>query len=57
MHLFEYFSLMHEVYNNGIPSNIFYLFTPTQDIHRYNTRSSSFGVFILTILSLLHSRF
>ena len=50
MHLFEYFSLMHEVYNNGIPSNIFDLFTPTQDIHRYNTRSSSFGVFILTIL-------
>ena len=41
---------MHDVYNNGIPSNIFDLFTPTQDIHRYNIRSSSFGVFILTIL-------
>ena len=51
MHLFKYFALMHDVYNNDIPSNNFDLFTPTQDIHRYNTRSSSFGVFILTILS------
>ena len=50
MRLFKYFALMHDVYNTGIPSNIFYLFTPTQDIHRYNTRSSSFRVFILTIL-------
>ena len=41
---------MHDAYNNDIPSNNFDLFTPTQDIHRYNTRSSSFGLFILTIL-------
>ena len=50
MHLFKYFASMHDVYNNGITSNIFNLFTPTQDIHRYDTRSSSFGVFIITIL-------
>ena len=50
MHLFKYFALMHDVYNNGMPSNIFDLFTPTQDIHRYNTHSSSFRILILIIL-------
>ena len=34
-------TLMFNISNNTAPNNISYLFTPTQQIHSYNTRSSS----------------
>ena len=35
--------LMHNVYNKVVPSNSSNLFTPTKDVHHYNTCSSTAG--------------
>ena len=43
--------LMFDVYNNIAPQNISHLFTPTQQIHSYSTRSSSSGKYYIS-----HSR-
>ena len=43
--------LMFDVYNNTAPHNISHLFTPTQQIHSYSTRSSSSGSYYIS-----HSR-
>ena len=47
---------MHDVYNNVVPSNISDLFTPAQDIHHYNTRSSSSGNFRTNYSRLNHHK-
>ena len=47
---------MHDVYNNVVPSNISDLFTPAQDIHHYNTRSSSSGNFHTNYSRLNHHK-
>jgi len=49
-------TLMDDVYNNVVPSNISDLFTPTQDIHHYNTRSSSSGNFYTNYSRLNHHK-
>ena len=38
--------------NNAAPNNISYLFTPTQQIHSYNTRSSSSGNYYINYARL-----
>ena len=44
---------MYDVYNKVVPSNISGLFTPTKDVHHYNTCSSTAGNFyILSAKSL-----
>ena len=43
--------LMFDVYNNTAPHNISHLFTSTQQIHSYSTRSSSSGNYYIS-----HSR-
>ena len=43
--------LMFDVYNNTAPRNISHLFTSTQQIHSYSTRSSSSGNYYIS-----HSR-
>ena len=40
--------LMFDVYNNISPHNISHLFTPTQQIHSYSTRSSSSGNYYIS---------
>ena len=40
--------LMFDVYNNTAPHNISHLFTPTQQIHSYSTRSSSSGNYYIS---------
>ena len=49
-------TLMHDVYNKVIPSNISDLFTPTHDIHHYNTRFSSTGNFYINYSRLNHHK-
>ena len=39
--------IMFDISNNAAPNNISYLFTPTQQIHSYNTRSSSSGNYFI----------
>ena len=43
--------LMFHVYNNTGPHNILHFFIPTQQIHSYSTRSSSYGNYYIS-----HSR-
>ena len=43
--------LLFDVYNSIAPQNISHLFTPTQQIHSYSTRSSSSGNYYIS-----HSR-
>ena len=49
-------TLMPDVYNKVIPSNISDLFTPTQDIHHYNTRFSSTDNFYINYSWLNHHK-
>ena len=62
-YLYQYFAftitlkycsiVMYDVYNKVVPSNISGLFTPTKDVHHYNTCSSTAGNFyILSTKSL-----
>ena len=44
--------LMHDVYN--MMSDISDLFTPTKDVHHYNTRSSTVGKFYINYSRLNH---
>ena len=46
--------LMHDVYNKVVPSDISDLFTPTKDVHHYNTRSSTAGNFYINYSRLNH---
>ena len=47
---------MFDVYNKSVPSNISDLFTSTQEIHQYNTRSSSSGSFYIKYTRLNHQK-
>ena len=49
-------TLIHDVHNKVIPSNISDLFTPTQDIHHYNTRFFSTGNFYINYSRLNHHK-
>ena len=46
--------LMHDVYNKVVLSDISDLFTPTKDVHHYNTRSSTAGNFYINYSRLNH---
>lgn len=48
--------LMHDVSNKVVPSNISALFTPTKDVHHYNTRSSTAGNFYINYSRLNHHK-
>lgn len=49
-------TLMFDVHNKSVPSNISDLFTSTQEIHHYNTRSSSSGSFYIKYTRLNHQK-
>ena len=44
--------LMHDVHNKVVPSNISDFFTPTKDVHHYNTRSSTAGDFYIIFIDM-----
>ena len=45
-------TLMLDITTNSAPQNICNLFTSTQDIHQYNTRSASSGNYYITVRTL-----
>ena len=46
---------MHDAYNNVATTNISNLFTSTQDIPHYNTRSYNFSILVLSFSILANN--